>query len=128
MGYLLTYILGGVSLTGDLFDQYISRLLTLVQLILLLALAYPLLKSRGMARQALLTYSFAAVGLAAGVLLRLPGFEVETETALGTRFSALGYNPNDLSAVIAAMTNNNNESPKCILIEGSLNRNLVNPV
>jgi len=101
VGYLLTYILGGVSLTGDLFDQYISRLLTLVQLILLLALAYPLLKSRGMARQALLTYSFAAVGLAAGVLLRLPGFEVETETALGTRFSALGYNPNDLSAVIA---------------------------
>jgi O-antigen ligase len=82
----------------ELFGDFLSRLLTLLQILVFFWIASDLLKDEKLARGVLLTYSFACALLAVGMVLGLPGFSQEVT---GGRVSAIGENLNVLGKFMA---------------------------
>lgn len=101
LGYLATYVLSGFFLPEKLTSGFVSRLLTLVQLLVLFWVAADLLKEAKLTRQVLLSYALASVLLAVGMLLHLPGFSESVQAAGVERTTALGNNPNTVATVWA---------------------------
>jgi O-antigen ligase len=100
-GYIAVFAINGLLFSNEFFGSVLSRLVTLVQLILLFWIAARILQEEKLARATLLTFASAVTILAIGMLLNLPGFS-ESVSAIGEqRDSALGYNANVLGAMTA---------------------------
>ena len=99
IGYISIYALNGFFLPEEFQSELFSPLFTLLQLIVLFWVAANLFKVEKITRHTLLAYSVAAVILALGMLLHLPGFSDSTLAAGVERETALGYNPNTLAAL-----------------------------
>ena len=117
-GYIIIYALNGFFVSDQLFYEFRSGLVTLVQLIVLFWCASDILRDEKIARSFLLTYSIACVILSMGVVLRVPGLVV----VLGDddRLTALGSNPNALAAAITLAA--------VILVGLSLNRVFIHKI
>lgn len=100
LGYVAIYALNGLFIPEQFVSEFFTRLITLVQLMVLLWIASSLLKEEKMARGFLLTYSMASVVLALAIILRLPGF-AEIIAAREERVTALGNDPNNLAVLMA---------------------------
>src|SRR5918996_331881 len=98
LGYIGMYVLSMQRVPPELFGDFLSRLLTLLQILVFFWIASDLLKDEKLARGVLLTYSFACALLAVGMVLGLPGFSQEVT---GGRVSAIGENLNVLGKFIA---------------------------
>jgi O-antigen ligase len=97
LGYLAIYTLHGLALpTADL-GSFISRFVTLLQLIVLFWIISNLLEEK-LARRALLTFTISVTILALGTLFHLFGLEVTDE---GGRAGAMGLNLNTFAILMA---------------------------
>lgn len=101
LGYATTYVLSGFFLPEKLTSGFVSRLLTLVQLLLLFWVAADLLQDAKLTRQFLLSYAMASALLAGGMLLHLPGFSESVQAGGVERGTVLGNNPNTVATVWA---------------------------
>jgi O-antigen ligase len=98
--YVAVYAVNGVFLPSERLSEFFDRLFTLIQLIILFWIASDILKNEKMAQKALLVYSITSVILALGLVLSLPGFDVQGELGM-ERASLLGQNANWVAYVIA---------------------------
>jgi O-antigen ligase len=98
--FVAIYALSGYFVSEEAFYDFRSRLVTLVQLIVLFWFASDLLKNEKIAINFLMVFSIAATGVALGSVLQIPGF---SETTMGTneRTTVLGFNPNYLGGLMA---------------------------
>ena len=100
LGYVAIYVLNVFFVPEEFASDFFTRLLTLVQLLVVFWLTSALLEKEEMARSMLLSYSIASAILALGILFRLPGLS-ETIEETGGRVTALGENPNTLATLMA---------------------------
>ncbi len=100
-GYVAVFAINGLLFSNEVFGPVLSRLATLVQLILLFWIAARILQEKKMARATLLTFASAVTILAIGMLLDLPGFSESVNASGEQRDTALGYNGNVLGAMMA---------------------------
>jgi len=100
VGYLAVFALNGFFASPGFLGGLLSRLLTMVQLIVFFWIAYDLLKDEGLARKAFLTYAVATSAVALGMITGLSGLSVTYKSSFGTRMSSMGFNPNTLSVLI----------------------------
>lgn len=103
LGYIVVYALHGFFLPEEMLAQFFSRLLTMVQLLVLFWVTADLLKQEKMARSALLSYSIASSLMALGMILQLPGFSEFTDARSG-RMTAMGSNPNIIAMLLSLAT------------------------
>ncbi|MGH8057142.1 MAG: O-antigen ligase family protein, partial [Candidatus Entotheonellia bacterium] len=103
LGYIVVYTLHGFFLPEEFLPQFFSRVLTLVQLLVLFWVTVDLLKQERMARSALLSYAIASSLMALGMILQLPGFSEFTDARSG-RMTALGANPNIIAMLLSLAT------------------------
>lgn len=101
IGYLTVYTIDGAFIDPRYRDVFVTRLITLIQLIVFLWVASKLLTPEKLTRDLLVVFASASGLLAIAVLLGLPGFSVSMESYMGERASALGFNPNDLAGIMA---------------------------
>jgi O-antigen ligase len=99
--YLLVFTAHGFFLDPMDYRQFVSVLLTLVQLMMLFWIASSLLRVELLARRALIAFAAGAVVCAAGTLAGLPGFATVIETGSGNRITAMSFNPNYLAYTMA---------------------------
>jgi O-antigen ligase len=97
VGYASVHALSGLSLPKQLLGQFIPWLQTFVQLLVLCWIGSTLLQEEKFARHILLTFSIAALLVATGLILGLPGF---SETREG-RIATAGSNPNAFAIPMA---------------------------
>jgi O-antigen ligase len=90
--FLAVYTLNWALLgSAEFRDEFVSSLFQLVQLIVMLWICSDLLKDERTARSVLLAYTIAAALFALGIVLKVPGFYVESAEG---RLSGMGENPN----------------------------------
>ena len=100
--YLTIFMVTGAFVTPTYRSLVVSRLLSLVQVVVFLWMASNLLRDQKFSRKVLLTYALSTVLLVGAVRLGIPGFAPEIATNYeGSRFSTLGANPNYLGLVLA---------------------------
>ena len=97
-GYIAIYGLSGLLIPERFVGSFISRLQTLIQLLVFCWIGSTLLQEEKCARHTLLTFSIAILLLATGIVLGLPGF---SESWGEGRLSAAGLNPNGLATLMA---------------------------
>jgi O-antigen ligase len=97
--YLLVYIFHGFFIPGQFFGAFLSRFITLLQVIVLFWCAANLFEDETLVRQFLFAFAIGALIFALGVLLQLPGFAV-TES-IDERVTALGNDPNAVAQLMA---------------------------
>jgi len=95
--YVAVYALNGLFISEELIGPFITRLLTLLQLIALFWLASSSFREERITRNIIVTFALASVVLSLGNLLEFPGFSVVDSD----RVSSLGHNPNTLAAIMA---------------------------
>jgi len=100
-GYIAIFAINGLLFPNEFFGSVLSRLVTLVQLILFFWIAAHILQEEKLAKATLLTFASAVTILAIGMLLDLPGFTESLIVNGAQRDSALGYNGNVLGAMMA---------------------------
>lgn len=98
LGYAGVYIASVLRVPPELFNEFVVRLLTLLQLLGFFWIASDLLKDERMARSVLLTYLFSAALFAVGIVLRVPGF---SEEVVEGRITAAGENLNAVAVHMA---------------------------
>jgi O-antigen ligase len=104
IGYVAVYAINGLLIPADAAQEFVTRLFTLVQLVVFFWIASSLLEDQQMARSILLTYVIAHSILALGIL-GVPGFSEETQGVIdGGRQTGLGHNPNSLATMMALTT------------------------
>jgi O-antigen ligase len=104
-GYLVIFVVTGAFISTIYQPIFMTRLFTLVQLVIFFWIGSNLLRNEKFSRTVLLTYALAAVFLTLAVSLGLPGFSQGVlDTKEGDRFSALNTNPNYLGMVLALAT------------------------
>jgi hypothetical protein len=101
LGYVVVFALNGFFLPAEFVGAFVTRLFTLIQLLVLLWVASDLLTEERMAREVLYAYIMAATVLAFGSMLQLPGFAAGVGSVAGTRAAAFGFNPNTLATLMA---------------------------
>lgn len=101
LAYTAVYVVHGLFLNQAYIGQFISILVTLVQLMLLFWISCSLLQNETLARGALTTFAFAAVLSALGTLLHVPGFSMVIDSRIGARVTSLDFNPNVLAFSMA---------------------------
>jgi O-antigen ligase len=106
VAYLGIYVMNGFFVAPEFFGSFLTRLFTMLQLIVFFWIASDLLRDEGLARKALLTYALSTSAVAVGMLVGLSGMAVSYKTSVGARMSSMGYNPNTLAVliVLAALT------------------------
>lgn len=100
-GYVVAFLVRGFYIPEELSQAYLTRLLTLVQMVALLWLASSLLEQKEIKKKFLLTYSIASVFLAVAVLAGLPGFSEVNEGYSGDRMTSEGQDPNTVAATMS---------------------------
>jgi O-antigen ligase len=100
-GYIAAFAINGLLFSNEYFGPVLSRLVTLVQLILLFWIAGNILQDEKLVRATLLTFASAVSILAIGMLLTFPGFSESVNVAGEQRDTALGYNGNVLGSMMA---------------------------
>jgi O-antigen ligase len=100
LGYVAVYAINFLFISEDDVRDFVTRLITLVQLIVLFWISSSLLEQEKMARSVLLGYVIAASILAVGIIAGLPGFSAPTELDDG-RQTGLGWTPNSLGTMMA---------------------------
>jgi O-antigen ligase len=98
LGYLLIYIANGLFVRDETIRQYVTRMVSVSQQLVLFWFASDLLRDANFAKKCLLTVVGACAVLALGTLLNLPGFAPEHAT---DRLAATGSNANDVGAWMA---------------------------
>jgi O-antigen ligase len=99
LGYLTVYVVSGIFIPAELLPSFLTRLLTLVQLLVLFWIASDLLQDEKMAQKVLFVFSISSVILAVSSLLHLFGAQL-TQFGEG-RMTALEYNPGTLGVLMA---------------------------
>jgi O-antigen ligase len=99
LGYVGIYALNGFFISEEFVGGFLSRLVTLIQLMVLFWISSSVLEEEGIARRILLAYSLGSVFLAIGFILNLPGF-APMDIGKG-RSTALGEDPNNLAVLMA---------------------------
>jgi O-antigen ligase len=97
-GHAFVLGLNGLFIPEQFIDQFIVRLLTLIQLLILCWVSSTLLQEEKLMRRVLLTFAIATLLLAIGMLLGLPGF---SQSVRGDRMSAGGYNADAFAFIMA---------------------------
>src|SRR5262245_25403412 len=100
-GYITVFAINGLLFSNEFFWSVLSRLVTLVQLVLFFCIAANILQEEKLTKATLLTFASAVTSLAIGMLLDLPGFSESFFVGVEQRDSALGYNGNVLGALMA---------------------------
>lgn len=101
LGYLAIYVLNGLFLGPEYLLRFVSRFLTLLQLIVFFWISGALLQNDKTCKKALVTFTIANAILAGCTLLQLPGFYGTLEEHLGERVTTLGTNPNTVGELMA---------------------------
>jgi len=96
-GYFLIYVSTGLSLGDESLSAYVVRIMTLVQLFVLVWIAYDLLRNLNFAKNCLVVFALSCAFVAIGTLLNIPGFSVVS----GERTTAMNFNPNEIAALMA---------------------------
>jgi O-antigen ligase len=100
MGWFLVYVgiylLHGLFLPNEYLGGFFTRLVTLLQAMIVLWIGSDILKDEKMAKKALLAYSIASVISALGFVFSLPGFVASGELGT-TRASAIGTSATSLA-------------------------------
>jgi O-antigen ligase len=99
IGYVWIFGVSGLLVPEKFFYIFVSRQLTLVQLLILFWIASNLLQDEKFTRHTLFTFSVAALLAATGMLLRLPGFS--KSVTVEQRLTTAGFNPNELGMILA---------------------------
>jgi len=100
LGYLAVYVLNGLFIPERMVSIFNERLLTLAQLFGLFWIGSSLLREEKLARIVLLTFSIAAVILALGTIVGVPGF-INIKEAGGGRITSLDFNANYVALLMA---------------------------
>jgi O-antigen ligase len=99
VAYLVVYVLLGIPQASDYVDEVAVRLFTLVQMLILLWIAYNLLRRERMVNEMLRAFCLACFVLA---VLQLSGVTATTQDWRDVeRVTALRQNPNELAGVLA---------------------------
>jgi O-antigen ligase len=99
LAYLAVYAFAGLEyLKDEGIRRYVMALIQLGQFFVLFWFASGLLRDPSFAKKALLTMAIACVGVAAGTVIGLPGFESGYG---GPRTSTFDFSPNTLAALMA---------------------------
>ena len=102
LGYVGVYVLHGLFIDGVFFRQYLGRLLTLIQLLVLFWLTTRLLENRRIARHCALVFAGSCAAVGAGMILGLPGFSTTILSSANIeRETALGFDANGLATLLA---------------------------
>jgi O-antigen ligase len=102
LGYVGVYVLHGLFIDGVYFWQYLGRLLTLIQLLVLFWLTTRLLESPRIARHCVLAFAGSCSALGVGMIFGLPGFSTTIlSNANIERETALGFDANGLATLLA---------------------------
>jgi O-antigen ligase len=96
-GYIAVYALNGLFVPDELFEEFCTGLNTLVQLIVLFWFASNLLNDEKIVKSFCLAFSIAAVIVALGTILQVPGFS----STVADRTTALGNDPNNVANLMA---------------------------
>jgi O-antigen ligase len=100
-GYICVYLVNGLFISEDLMTSFLSRLITLVQLTVLLWIVSKIFEDEQLLRQFLLIYCVGSLLVALGALLNLPGFVEVVGSIDKERTTALGDDPNIVSIFMA---------------------------
>ena len=100
-GYVLICGLSGLLIPEKFIDQFITRQLTLIQLLILFWIVSNLLQDEKFMRSTLLAFSVASLLLATGMLLGLPGFSQTPGKHIEERLTVAEINPNTLANLMA---------------------------
>lgn len=95
LGYLVVYGAHGIFLPRDVLGKFLSRFITLFQVIISLWISVELLRHEKIARTSVLIFCFSTIILAFGMMFAGLGYDYSG------RESALDYNPDTLGAVMA---------------------------
>ena len=102
LGYVAVVALNSWFIPEQSVGEWLTRLMTLVQLMILFWLASDLLEKEKMARSVLLTFAIISSISAVGILFGVPGFSDSAEgVAESTREGGLGAGANDLASRMA---------------------------
>ena len=99
LGYVAVYVVSGMFIPEVLLGSFFTRLVTLLQLLVLFWVSSDLLQHGKMAKHALIVFSISSAILAVTSLFHLFGMQI-TEIAEG-RSTALEYNPGTLGVLMA---------------------------
>jgi O-antigen ligase len=98
--YVAIYALNGFFLPAEFLREFLVRLFTLIQLVILLWIASDIMQDEKMATRALLAYSIAAMILSLGLVFSLRAFGITGQTG-SERASLESMNANSLAYVTA---------------------------
>ena len=101
LGYLAIYLLNVLFLGPEYLPPFLSRFLTLLQLIVFFWIAAALLQHDKNCTKAVITFTIATAILASCTLLQLPGFYGTFGEEIDGRVTALGSNPNSIGELMA---------------------------
>ena len=99
LGYLAIYLMSALFIDPQFAEMAWIRVVTVLQLVVLLWITTDLLKNQKMRKSFLFAYPMSAVYLALGVIFGLPG--METRTGLTGRMTAIGQDENLLAGIMA---------------------------
>jgi O-antigen ligase len=100
--YVAVYALNGFFIPEQTMGEWLTRLMTLVQLIILFWLASSLFEQEKMAKSVLLSWAIVSCISAAGILFGVPGFSDSAQgVAESTREAGMGSNVNNLAPMMA---------------------------
>lgn len=101
LGYIMIYALNGFFIPDEAIRGFISRLFSLIQLVVIFWISSSLFEDEKLARNAMLTFSVACAILTLGMVLQLPGFALTVAKGDVERSRALGYTSNKLGILLA---------------------------
>jgi O-antigen ligase len=91
LGYVAVYAINGFFIPEDAVGEFVTRLVTLAQIMVLFWIASSLLEEEKMARSVLLAYTIATSILAVGTIVSSPDFSGDgRETGLGWSANTFG--------------------------------------
>jgi O-antigen ligase len=101
VGYVLVFVLQGLLVPDVFFKEFVTRLITFFQLLILFWIASNILQEERLARGALYTFAIASILAAFAMILGLPGFVPVKGVLDGGRLTLSGFNPNNFSIILA---------------------------